>query len=108
MNYTIKKTVTAEQINNILDAAMSGMTYWAGEAKPVGKIPEGMNYASEALTNGVYLKVYDSEDEKWYNLTLKKFLKGLSLTDNFDFDNYDMYDADSVVQLALFGEVVYG
>lgn len=89
---TIKRRVTLEQIQDILESAWPGIAYWADEVKK----------------NGSYYKVHDAEENQWHNLTIKKFLKGLELTPWFDFDNYDMYDADAVVQRALFGKVIYG
>lgn len=93
----------------MLDAALySGISYWASTVDIVpSKMPEGATAISECLTRGSKIKIYDTEDEKWLTLTLKKFLKGVELYDRSNFDDMDAADADCIVQLALFGEVVY-
>lgn len=104
--FTIKMSVSSQQISDIMSSALSGMTYWADGAYIIGD--ETDMYNSDAISNGRQLRIRDAESEKWHILTLKKFLKGLSLSPRFDYDNYDMYDAERVVQLALFGEEIYG
>lgn len=65
--------------------------------------------------------MYDSEDDEEYTLTLDKFLKGIQLAikDGYgndwlgddarlDLMNIDGEAADVIVQMALFGEVVFG
>lgn len=112
MKYTIvsKQTVTGEEIDDIVDASIPGLTYWAGEIEVTGdgKWPKGMDFETQALTHGRSLRIYDEEAEKWHTLTLKKFLKALSLHPDFNYENYDMYDAEHLVQVALFGEAIYG
>lgn len=103
--YRITHEVSQEDLENILESAWTGMTYWADEAHVVGDEAADLN---TALFNGKYIKIHDSEENVWHNLTLKKLLNGLSLTDDLDFEAYDMYDAECVVQRALFGKVIYG
>ena len=106
--YTIVKEVTADDIENIMESALEGISYWAADASIVALKPsdDGM-YTSRALTHGYAVRIYDDEEEKWHRLTLNKFLKGLALMQKQDFYDYDMYDADSVIQYALFGKQVY-
>ena len=106
----IKKYVTNEDIDNIMSTAMKGIAYWCDEVKVKGKVkPEHDGaYTSECLSLGYTLSFHDEEDDLWHNLTLNKFLKAFSLMTNFDIDNYDSFDADMLVQLAIFGKVVYG
>lgn len=111
MEHKVKATltITDEQINNIMHSAMQGIAYWADEAKLHGFIKpqdEGI-WTHDGLTRGYRIGIHDEEEEKYYILTLKKFLKGIALYNKPDFDDYDMHDADSVIQLALFGEQVY-
>jgi len=109
--FTIKRTITDQQIDYIMSAALQGITYWADDANVLWKdFPEGetVQYISEALTHGGNLRIHDAEEEKWHKLTLKKFLKGLTFVPEFDFEDYDMYDAERVVQCALFGKLIYG
>lgn len=106
--FTVKTTVTGETIDNILDDALySGISYWCGLAE-VGRHIEGVKYMSHEVSRGGTLKLTDSEDGKVHLLTRAKMLKGISLHKNHDFESYDSIDADCIVQLAIFGEVVYG
>lgn len=101
-----QKKITDEQIDDLLVTAFEGgITYWCGEVKVVGDFLGG--YASEQISRGGVLKLYDAEEEKWHTLNMSRLLKGLSLS-NIDLEDYDAGDADTVIQNALFGEVVYG
>lgn len=106
---TIKIKVTDEQINDIVDSAFRGKRYWSTEdyVKNDEQVPQDVLY-NEVLTHGFKYRIQDTEDEKWYTLTLKTFLKGLEMTPEFNYENYDQYDAERVLQKALFGKVIYG
>lgn len=117
--YEIIKTVTQEQIDDVLTTAFEGgISYWCGEIRvPSSDIGEKFEYASEALTRGHHIQLFDLEESNpetnhstygvWHKLTLNKLLRAFGNM-NFDFDNYDASDADQVVQKAIFGEIVYG
>lgn len=112
MNHTfdIKVTVSDEQIEDILSSALTGCTYWVdADYIPVARgeeVPNLMN--SKAITHGYQLRIHDAEEDKWHRLTLTKFIKGLQLAPRFDYENYDQYDAEQILQLALFGKTIYG
>lgn len=111
MNHVVKATlsITDEEIDDIMTSAMQGIAYWCDEAKLHGFIKpqdEGI-WTSQGLTRGYRIGIHDEEEDKTYILTLKKFLHGIALYNKPDFYSYDMYDADNVIQLALFGEQVY-
>lgn len=113
MNHNIKVTVTItdEQIEDIMSSALRGITYWADEATVHGLIKnedKDMN-VSQALQRGYRIGIHDAEDEKYYQLTLRKFLNGIRLYGKYDFNNldWDMEHADAVIQCALFGKQVY-
>ena len=110
MSHTVTKEVTIsdEQINDLMVSALQGISYWASEAEIVHlKSKDDGLYTSEALTHGYAVRIYDAEEECWHKLTLNKFLKGVAKMDHQDFYEYDMFDADKVIQYALFGEQVY-
>lgn len=107
----IKKTVTDEQIDDILaDAFYTAISYWCGSINVLkneaGEEYKG-KYASEALTRGHSINLYDYEEDRWRKLTMKRMLKALGKV-NIDFDDYDGNDVDAIIQTALFGEVIYG
>ncbi len=99
--------VTSDDVENIMSAAMQGCGYWCDEAYVEGLGAEEFN-VEEALQNGKRVRIHDAEGEKWHILTITKFLNGISKMPGHDFDEYDMYDSEQVLQNALFGEVIYG
>ncbi len=109
--YTVKHvfTITDNDISDIMSSALQGITYWADEAKVHGFIkPEDEDmYTSDALSHGYRIGIYDAEEEKWHILTKKKFLNGVALYGKSNFEDWDMFDADQVIQFALFGKQVY-
>ena len=113
--------VTEEDIDDIMCSALEGgITYWCYKAKVVGDYLG--EYASEQISRGGALKLYDSENGDIHDLTLEKLLNGIKLAingnyyadyewcygDKLDTCQVDAEVADCIVQLALFGEVVYG
>lgn len=120
----IAKTVkvTAQDIDDIVATAFEGgINYWCGEERVVGDYLG--EYASDQISRGGEIILTDFEDEEEeYKLTLPKLLKGIKLA--IEQDYYTEYDwvrgnkldpcqidadvADAIIQLALFGEIVYG
>lgn len=108
---------TQENIDDIMSMALEGgITYWCNQAKVKEKYLG--TYASEQISRGGTLHLYDEEDDSEYELTLEKFITGLllflqenpSFITNSDLDvcQMDAADADIIIQYALFGEIVYG
>lgn len=111
--YTYTRTITDEELVDLMETALQGVSYWAGEARTIksGKpatAEEFDGWTSEALPRGFDVEIYDAEEEKWHTLTLEKLLKGLSKRTSFDPENYDTVDGDAIIQYALFDEIVYG
>lgn len=112
--------VSDEDIDDIMSAALDGgITYWCGRAEVVGEYLG--EYASEQISRGGTLKLYDIEDPKTvYELTLDKFLNGLRLwlenerafalteAGRLDVGQIDAAAADTIIQYALFCDIVYG
>lgn len=112
--------LTEEDIDDIMCAALEGgVNYWVGAAEVIE--PYFGMYASEQIARGGTLLLHDAEsDDRWY-LTLEKFLEGVKLwytsgmagnavrgdgtVDTYEIDGDG---ADAIVQLALFGEIVFG
>ena len=121
--YTISATVsfeiTGQDIDDIMSAALDGgITYWCGKAEVVEEYLG--EYASDQISRGGSLLLYDIEDGNSFELTLEKFLNGLQLwvenirsfslafDGRLDMDEMDADVADAIVQYALFTEIVYG
>lgn len=116
INYTVE--LDNECIDDIMVTALEGgITYWCDKAEVVGEYLG--EFASEQISRGGTLKLHDSEEDKTYELTLDKFLVGVTRVvsergldvlyqNKIDSSNIDAADADAIIQYAIFGEVVYG
>ena len=116
---TISFDVSGQDIDDIMSSALDGgITYWCGKAEVVDEYLG--EYASDQISRGGSLKLYDIEDGTVFELTLEKFLNGLRLwvenirsfalafANRLEIDEIDAVSADVIVQYALFGEIVYG
>lgn len=118
----IKATLTTEDIDDIMVAALEGgINYWAGEAEVIEE-KRVADWGHEQIARGGVLIMHDIEDpgEKW-ELTLEKFLEGFKLWLENGGDEHgavqrdgkvdccmiDAVGADEIVQYALFGEIVF-
>jgi hypothetical protein len=128
---TTKHEFSQEDINDIMSTALEGgITYWCGRAIAkftedkktfVGVAPEDQEKAnkqwiSDLIGLGGTIILVDVEDpkERW-ELDLDKMIKGIQqycTEQNKNpedlMDDYDAGDADSIVQYALFNEIVFG
>jgi hypothetical protein len=119
---------TTEEINDLIVTALEGgINYWCGKAEII-KFPNGafvgvsledqsnVHYASDVIGYGGKLKMTDVEDDdEVWELDLPKMLKGIqmhceahNIAPEDLMDNYDADTADSIVQFALFNEIVFG
>ena len=114
----IEGNLSQQDIDDIMVTALEGgINYWCRRAKVVGEyLGEA---ASDQISRGGSLILHDSESSDKWELTLEKFLNGVKLyfedgchvqvEDNrIDAGDIDAGDADCIIQLALFGEVVFG
>lgn len=114
--------LTEEDVDDIMVSALEGgITYWADKAVVVGDYLG--EYASEQISRGGTLRIhteepFDEADTEWYELDIEKFKKGVSLWlanggasciegGELDVCMVDALAADSIIQYALFGEVIY-
>ena len=119
ISVVINFVVSDEDIDDIMSAALDGgVTYWCGRAEVVGDYLG--EYASEQISRGGALKLHDIEGDGVFELTLDKFLVGLRLwienerafeltnAGRLDVGQIDAAAADTIVQYALFNDIVYG
>jgi len=116
--------LTQQDVDDIVCTALEGgITYWADKAVVVGEYLG--EYASEQISRGGKLRIrtmepFDKNNTRWYELDIEKFLQGFRLWVENGYDEcnavsggqvdcceIDGCTADCVIQLALFGEVVY-
>lgn len=115
-----KIIIKQSDIDDIVAGALKGgIIYWCSKAEVIEDEYYG-EYASEQISRGGNLKLYDSEDGAEYILNLKNFLKGIVIAckngyddDWFEGDeintlNIDSEGCDIIIQCAIFGEIVYG
>lgn len=107
--YTINKTIEDETIDDIMaDALHSAISYWCREARIIGEFPKNQKYLSDCLSVGHEIELWDAEEDEWHTLNKEKLLKALAQTPDFDEYDYDNHVVDSLIQKAIFGEVIYG
>lgn len=116
--------VTDEDIDDIMVSALEGgINHWCAEAKVQGEYLG--EFASDQISRGGTLLLYDANERKYVELTKEKFLIGLkhylkhplyddtvypgTHEDRFlvDCTLIDAPVSDMIIQYALFGEVVY-
>lgn len=114
LRFQVETTVSAEEVENIIVSSLEGASsYWVGLDNTTpewANEPEDLpasQYATQLILEGKTIKLYDieDEDEQW-ELDLQKLLKGIgkAMSEGYDIED----DVDEVLQLALFGELVYG
>ncbi len=123
MKLSLEVVVTQEDIDNIMAGALEGgISYWCSKAKVIGDYLG--EYASEQISRGGQLRLYDIEEGENYTLDKEKFLNGLKMyfenphpynileeIDNklrIDTGNADAIVCDMIIQYALFDDVIYG
>ena len=125
MDYEVKVErkikLTQQDIDDIVCVALDGgITCWCREAEVVGGEYLG-EWAHEQISRGGELRLYDAETEDSWVLTKDNLLYGFKMWAENEPDEYgvitgDEIDtcavdggvADSIVQYALFGEIVFG
>lgn len=118
----IKKAITNEMIDDLLVAALEGgINYWCVSALPKDNDYKFLDenedsFASEVISKGGTLVIkldepIDVSENLNYELNLQNLQSGWKkyqeMHPDFDFENHDAGDADAIVQLALFNELVF-
>ena len=116
-----KAYLTDEDIDGIMSCALDGgvTAMWCAKVEVVDGKYLG-EYASEQISRCGKLRFYDRESGETWVLTQGKLIRGIELAfmkgyglEWFDEDgklnifNIDANEADTMVQFALFGEVVF-
>jgi hypothetical protein len=122
LNINIKVTLSDSDIADILVTAFEGgINYWCGKVKMLKtSVPDEVWEANEKIIAsdfiglGGTLKLFDAEDEdETWELNAEKLKAGIEMyfSENgvdTDMGDIDAEAADSIIQYALFGELVYG
>lgn len=113
--YKVPMNVEIDQdtLDGIIDSAIRFSTYWREKVSVVKEPEDKPDYISEYITRGGELGFKIDEPfveggDTFFVLTLEKTLKALGEFGVTDFSDFDGPMSDSVLQLALFGEVIYG
>ncbi len=112
-----KVALTADDIDDLMVAALEGgINYWCEDCL-IKKLPgSGELFASHVISKNGVVTLFDLESTKKWDLTLEMFLKGVkmyceenSVDSGEDLMNsHDAYTADSIIQYAIFDEIIYG
>ena len=115
--------LTKEDLVTFFSAATYGCGYWSVQIKKnsISIYDLDTNQCIEeiwadALLKGGKLVVTDNEDESKYVVDMEKVLNGYSkcyevspqTMVNFELENEDMWDGYNLMQVILFGEIIYG
>lgn len=114
-------TLTQQDIDDIMVSALEGgINYWCREAEVVEE-KRCAEWGHEQIAHDGGLILYDAESNDKWELTREKFLEGFKLWLENGGDKYgavsngevdcgkiDAECADSIIQYAIFGEVIYG
>ena len=115
--------VSDEDIDDIMVSALEGgINYWCDRAEVVGEYLG--EFASDQISRGGILRLHDFEEKNWQELTRDKFIAGLKkyianptasdiceIVDHeirIDACQADAVVADSIIQYAVFGDIIYG
>lgn len=115
----IKVDLTQEDIDDIMCSALEGgINYWCGKAEVVEEKRRD-KWGHKQIARDGTLILHDVESDDTWELTLEKFTQGfmkyleagnMECIDGGKVDTcqIDADAADSIVQYALFGELVFG
>lgn len=121
LSVEVRVKLTEEDIDDIMVAALEGgVNYWCDEAEVIEE-KRVADWGHEQIARGGVLILHDMESEDKWELNLEKFINGVKLwiSEGYAFDcgaiengtidccQVDAIQADNIVQLALFGEIVF-
>jgi hypothetical protein len=121
----IKREISDELIEHVLCCAFEGgITYWSNNVscednKDMKKVSGWKHeYLTKTKKKDAVMYIHDLESEEKYPITKKSIIDALQKMDNFNNyrqaldrilnETYDADDADIMVQIACFKEVIYG
>ena len=113
---------------SILSGADSRIAYWAesmdadqedydkARKELIDDMGDDISYEdvlATVLKNGKDIVIVDNEEGVYYTLNLNKLLTGVgkAISENllsFGIDDWDAVDCDIAIQMAIFGEVIFG
>jgi hypothetical protein len=121
IDVTKRVRLTEQDIDDIMVSALEGgINYWCDEAK-VDEANRHGDWGHEQIARGGTLLLHDAEDDNTFELNLNNFLEGFrKFAEEYDYydavqpdgtvetGNIDATCADTIVQCAVFGDLVYG
>ena len=128
VNISVTKEFSNEEINDLVSCALEGgINYWCMRATPLKSKEDGMyvgvskedqfniNFASDVISYGGSLKLFDAESSDTWILNIEKLLKGIKMyceqnqiSPSNMMEDYDADTVDNIIQYALFNEIVFG
>lgn len=125
---TIIKEYDSNDLVDLLSTAMCGCSYWCSELdyepkeynEAKARLKENGNnnicyeeVLVEMLESGKSIWFCNDEEDKSYELTLEKLLKGISQNaqerpHDCDLEMGDAETMDCIIQFALFNEIIFG
>lgn len=110
----VPKKITRQDIDDVMSTAFEGgINYWCWKAEVLESKYYG-EYASDQISRGGSLRLYDAESDDTWVLNLDNLMAGIikaiesGYVSSDNLDDWDAADADAAVQCALFGGLVFG
>lgn len=100
-------------IDDLMTTALEGgINYWCCKAEVIESDYYG-EYASDQISRGGSLRLYDAETDDTWVLNLDKLVHGIIRAGQegyvlSDLEDADAADADAIVQCGLFDDIVFG
>lgn len=117
---TVEQEVTEELIESIVGTAFDWGPGWITAVRRLSPVPDGATYVEEIIAKGGRLQITEGDDfgaTKRHTLTRDMVLNGIKLwaqlpygrtPDQLEDDPSDAVESENILQLALFGEIIYG
>jgi hypothetical protein len=109
----IIRTINQDELDGIIDSAINYCSYWCIHLAIKKPATEPCSAMSEIVTRGGMLtfvvdEPFQTDGHTRFILTADKMIRGLEKYGVSDWEDFDGPMADAALQMALFGEVIYG
>ena len=115
---SIPHSLTAQDLEDLMITAFGWIGYWCAEVRRMKDDSAEYETMSETIAYGKGVRLRTDEDDHYLLLNLSRIQNGLDLMakdthwhpvlERIIEGQYDVCDADVLVQMAVFEEVVYG
>lgn len=107
--YNAPGEITEDQIRIIVESSFDAIEYWVDGLRPYRtKGFKSHKQAVDWFMSGKEFQFRVSETGRWRGFDINRLIRGLKNTKNQNFESYDLSDVDKLVQVSMFGKIIYG